>query len=161
MKIRLKPGVTLIETVVAMVLMGIIALVFFAYISEGFSAWFFVSGQKGLIFSGRAAINRMVRELKRIDKNDHISVFTTSEVDFIDVDNNSIVYSQEATRVRRNADVLVDNLLNPGGLVFKYLDSSGIETGTKSNIRAIRVRLTLVKGVNRYVVESAARLRIF
>lgn len=161
MKIKFKPGVTLIETVMAMVLMAIIAFVFFVYIGEGFNAWFFVSGQKGLIFSGRAAINRMVRELKRIDKNDHISVFTTSEVDFIDVDNNSVVYSQEATRVRRNGDDLVDNLLNPGGLIFTYLDNSGNGTWTQSNIRAIRVRLILVKGANRYVIESAARLRIF
>jgi len=155
----MKKGVTLIETIIVIVLIGIISMVFAVYIREGFDAWTFISGQKGLAFETRAAIYRVVREFKRINHNLNISTHTTQQITFVDLDNNTITFSQEGTRLRRNSDILLENLKNPGGLTFSYLDKTGNPAIYRENIYTVRLRLITLKGQNRFVIESAAALR--
>jgi len=155
----MKKGVTLIETIVVIVLIGIISMVFAVYIREGFDAWAFISGQKGLAFETRAALYRTVREIKRINHNLGISTHTAQQITFVDIDNNTVTFSQEGTRLLRNSDILLENLKNPGGLTFSYLDQNGNTAVYRENIYTVRLRLITLKGQNRFVIESAAALR--
>lgn len=155
----MKKGFTLIETIVVIVLVGIISYVLAFYIRESFSAWMFISGQKSIAMSSRKVIYRMVRELKRIDKNTSITTFTSKEVTFLDIDNNTVTFSQEGTALLRNGNILLENLQDPCGLNFIYLEKNGATATINSNIRVICIWLTVIKGENKFVIESAARVR--
>ena len=156
----MRKGFTLIEAVLVIIITLVIALVIAFYIREGFSAWRFLSGQKNLALSTRAAINRVGRELKRVRRNTNITTHTSKEITFIDVYNNIVTFSQEGTSLMRNSDILLDNLQDPCGLNFSYLDGDGNETDITSDMRSVRCRLTVVKDENRFVLETASRIRI-
>ena len=155
----MRKGFTLIETIVVMVIVGIISLIFAAYVREGFEAWVFFSGQKGLAFETRAALYRVVREIKLINHNLGISTHTSQQISFEDIYGNPVTFSQEGTRLRRNNDILLENLENPNGLTFSYFDKNGSSANFRENIYLVRIRLVTVKGQNRFVIESAAALR--
>ena len=156
----MRRGFTIVEAITVIVLLGIISGVFAVYIREGFDAWRFLSGQKNIALSTRASLNRMVRELKRVKENANLTTFTSKEVTFLDVDNDLITFSQNGTDLLRNTDILLDDLQDPCGLFITYLDKDGNETAQKTDIRTIHVRLTVIKGENKFVIESAARIRV-
>ncbi|MFH1347335.1 MAG: type II secretion system protein [Candidatus Margulisiibacteriota bacterium] len=156
----IRKGFTLIETLMVIILVGIISFVFAIYIREGFSAWEFLSGQKSMTLSTRAALNRVVKELKRVKQSTNIITHTSKEVSFIDVDNNVVTFSQSGTNLLRGPDILLKNLRDPCGLQFTYLDKNGNQTAITNDMRVVRCLLTVVKGENKFVVESAARIRV-
>ncbi len=155
-----RQGITLVEAVLVVLLVGIIAVAIAFYIREGVDAWRFLSGQKNMALSTRAAVKRVVRELKRAKKNVNITTHATKEITFLDIYDNTVTFSQEGTVLYRNSDVLLGNLQDPCGLAFAYLDKDGNETDTTNQIRVVRVRLTTVKDANRFKIESAARIRV-
>lgn len=159
-----KPGFTLIESIAAVMVMTIIFFVFAAYISAGFESWRFIGGQKGMVLEARAALNRLMREFKLINGSANITVFTTTEVRFKDVDNLTVDISQEGSYLCRgngiSNDSLLDHLQSPGGLVLTYLDTNEAVTNIRDNIAVIRIKITTIKGENRVVLQSAARLRV-
>jgi prepilin-type N-terminal cleavage/methylation domain-containing protein len=156
----MKKGFTLIEQVVVLVIVGILALVFAVYIREGIGAWHFLSGQKNITLSSRAALNRVVKELRRIRQNTNITTHTSKEITFIDVENQTVTFSQSGSSLLRGSEVLLDDLQDPCGLNFSYLDDQGNETAITNQMRVVRCRLTVVKGDNKFVLESAARIAV-
>jgi len=155
----MKKGFTLVEAVVTMVLIGIMAVVFGLYIREGFSAWEWLSGQKTLASSCRLTVFRMNRELRRIRSLADLTTYTSTEVQFTDIDGANVDFTQSGTDLLRNGSVLLEHLVDPNGLYFHYLDATGTDTTTRDNIRTIVFRLTASREGNRVVVESAARIR--
>ncbi|MBU0672070.1 MAG: prepilin-type N-terminal cleavage/methylation domain-containing protein [Candidatus Margulisbacteria bacterium] len=155
----MKKGLSLIESVVVIMLAAIIASVVALYIRESLTAWDFMSGQKNITSSSRAAGLRLVRELKRIKNNAGLSVQASTEVEFTDIDDKTINFRQDGTRLMRNQDVLSDKLSSPGGLLLTYLDKAGAATSDQKQVKTIRVRITAINGQNKFVMESAARLR--
>lgn len=155
----MKRGFTLIEMIMVTVLVGILFSVFGFYIRQGIDIWQIVGGQKVLSSSGRSSIYRLSRELKRIKDPTNLTTLTSTEIEFTDIADNTINFSQDGTDLKRGTDILCQKLQNPGGLAFTYLDQDGAETQTASLVRLIKVRLTLVNQDNKFVIESAARLR--
>lgn len=156
----MKKGFTLIEAITVVVLIGIISSLFAFYIRETFDAWRFISGQKEIALSSRTAINRVVRELKRIKKSVNIYTHAPDEIKFKDVDNNIVTFKQSGTNLLRDSSVLMENLQDPGGLVFTYLNKDGNVTAVPDDMRAIRCKITVDTGENKFAVESAARIRL-
>lgn len=143
----------------AMVLLTVVAAIFSVYIGESFNAWRFFGQQKKFDLSINSAVIRMTREIREIKNPNSISVFSSNQLVFVDVDNNTVSLSQSATSLLRNGDILLEDLSNPGGLVFTYLNNQGTTASSASSIRSIRFRLTLQKNDNKFVVESAAAVR--
>ncbi len=156
----MKKGFTLIEAVIAITIATIIALVVAVYIREGFSAWEFLSGQKNMALASRAAMNRVVKELRRIRQSTNITTHTTKEITFIDVESDTVTFSQSGSNLLRGSDILLENLQDPCGLAFTYHDASGAETAIPAQMSFVRCRLITVKGDNKYMLESAARIRV-
>lgn len=152
-------GLTLIESLMSIVLAGIILFVIAFFIREGFEAWNFTLGQNHFIFSGRAALNRITHDIKLAKNNASITVFTSTEVKFTDVSDNSIDFCQSGTNLLRNQDIILDNLKLPNGLSLIYLDGSGTATSFKDQIRSIRARISVENGENKFTIESAAGIR--
>lgn len=155
-----KKGFTLVEAIIAIVITAIIALAIATYIREGIEAWRFLSGQKSLALTSRSAMNRVVKELRRIRRNTNITTWSTQEITFLDVDVQTVTFSQEGTSLLRNGEVLLDNLEDPGGLQFSYLNETGSQAATSNDIQLVRCKLTVAKDDNRFILESAARIRV-
>ncbi|MGB9613647.1 MAG: PulJ/GspJ family protein [Candidatus Margulisiibacteriota bacterium] len=152
-------GYTLIETIVVISLLAIIAFGFGSFIVTALQNWILISARDSLISSARQAMNRITAELRRIRKPQNILTYTTSEVQFIDIDTEVVDFKQSGTNLLRNNDILIANLASPEGLRFTYLDTSGEATWVKQNIRSIRVWLYLVSRDQFTTLESSARIR--
>lgn len=154
------PGFTLIEAITSIVLAALISLVVAAALAEGISAWTFFSGQKSLAVESRAALYRLTREIKLINGQTNILTFESDRLDFIDENSQTVSFAQVGSRLQRNSETLLANLATAGGFRLTYLDSTETVTMIKSRLRVINVRLTTLRNENKYVLESAARLRV-
>ncbi len=150
-------GVTIIELIVAMVVAGIIAAIFGAVIAGGFNSWFFIKGQKALTRDASSAMRRMVREIRRTNGSS-ITVFTSAEYRFIDLNTNVIDYQQSGTNLSRNGAVLLADLA-PGGLQFTYLTTTGATAATAAAIKIVNIQLIAESGQNRVRLFNAAGIR--
>ena len=160
MKIKInKEGFSLVEFIIVIVIIGAIAGMAAPFISTILNAWVFSKTERDIIFSARLSLNRMAREIRQIRNVASINTFTSTEFDFIHIDDNQIDFKQSGSLLLRNANELSDKLQNPGGLEFTYLDSDGNVTGVRDNIRMVRIKLILVSGSNNLTVESLARFR--
>jgi hypothetical protein len=112
-----------------------------------------------MVLSGRAALLRVTRELRRVKSSAGISKFVTGEVIFTDLDDATVAFSQEGASLLRNGQILQDKLAVPGGLVLTYLTMSGAQAVSASQIAVVRVKVKMVEGENRFVIESSSRIR--
>ncbi|NQT30238.1 MAG: prepilin-type N-terminal cleavage/methylation domain-containing protein [Candidatus Saganbacteria bacterium] len=156
----MRKGFTLIESIMVIVLVSIIFFVFSFYIREVIDAWGMVGGQRQMAVSTRAALNRMMREMKRIKNLGEITIYTTDEVEFVDLDDTTVNFRQVSTNLFRNTSLLLEDLEDPGGLQVLYLDENGTHVTTQDAIRIIQIRLTTTDDGAKYVIESASRIRI-
>lgn len=154
-----KSGFTLIELVMVIVIVGIIASVFSGYITSVSNSWVFLSGQKGIAMSSRAALYKIVREMRRINKNTDISTAQPTLLVFKNVSGSTMTFQQSGTNLLFNGKTLLSNLKNPGGLAFSYLKSDGTTAAASSEISTVRARLVVLKGANGFAIESAANIR--
>ena len=154
-------GYTFIELVIVISLLALLSFIFGAFITESMDAWVFIKARENALGTSRYAIERMVTEFRRIQKPNMIITSTTSEVTFVDIGAGTVTFSQEATNLWRNTDILATGLVSGSGngLRFTYLDANGNSTSVKQNIRSIRVWLKLNKFGQIMILESAARLR--
>lgn len=153
-------GLSLIETIVVVTLMAIITFGIGIYITTSMQAWILISGREAAVSTARAAMNRMVAELRCIRD---VQSFEASKCDFTDIDMNSIVFVQSGSDLLRNflgnPNILATGLSLTDGLHFTYLDATGEVTAVKENIRSIRVKLYLSSGAQYTTLESSARIR--
>lgn len=153
-------GFTLIESIVAITLIAIISAVLAFYILETVDAWTFLGGQKRIAMASSSALRKMVKELKRMNKSSTISTFSSKEVTLVNIYGSTITFSQEGTALYMNSDILLEDLDSSNGLILSYLDVDGNPTTNKEWIRTINIELKVVKGGNRFVIESASRIRV-
>ena len=144
----------------AIVVLGIISVVASMYIVQVFNSWIFINTQKTMGSSDRLAIYRMVREIRMTNTTANILTFTAGTYSFKDPANNTITYTQTGTNLMRNTDILAGDLVNPGGLTFTYLDSTGAVTAVQSSISVVKVDIIGQRGINKFTIESAGRLRL-
>jgi prepilin-type N-terminal cleavage/methylation domain-containing protein len=154
-----KGGFTLIETIIAIILLGIVALGLASFIFTSMEAWVLISGRDAAVSRARVAMNRMIAELRRVRKPQNLLTTTTSECRFIDLDAEQVDFQQSGSDLLRNSDILAAGLDTPTGLRFTYLDATGEVTATQLNMRSIRVWLSLSAGNQRTTLESSARIR--
>lgn len=155
----MKNGFTIVESIMVIIVVGIMSAMFGFYILIGITSWEFSIGQKNLSRSARMALNRMVREIRRIKGNTDISTWETSALGFIDIDDEDVFFRQSGTSLLRNSAVLMEDLMDPGGLVLTYLNESGGTVSAKSEIEVIRVKIRGITSSNIYTIEASSRLR--
>ncbi len=156
-----KKAYTLMEIVISVAIAGIVAGVFAIVINAGMENWFLLKGQKRIMMETRAAMQRMLREIRitRDTSDTGILNFTSTRYRFRDINNNTIDYQRDGSDLERNNRVLLENLAASGGLEFVYLDASGETTAVRGNIRSVRVTLIVQEGDNRVRLRSAASIR--
>lgn len=158
-----KRGFTLIELIMVITIVGIIGGVIAPFVANSINYWILVKDEREVISSARLALNRMVREIRQIKDTASITAFTDTDFAFTrlkaDGSEETVRFYQSGSSLLRNTRELSDKLQGPGGLTFRYLDENGDTTGTQSDIRMVRVQLTLQSGDVAVTIRSLGRFR--
>jgi prepilin-type N-terminal cleavage/methylation domain-containing protein len=158
-KINNRKGFTIIELIIVIIIMGIVAGLTLPFIMNAVDSWFVFEANIDDLFSARLALSRMTREMRQLKSPGSITTFTSTQFSFTDINDNSISFQQSGASLLRNSDELTDNLQDPGGLTFTYLDSDGNITSVKTDIRMAKIKIVLETGNGPLTVESLARFR--
>ena len=163
-----KHGFTLIELIIVITIIAIITGVVGYILLGAVDAWTFKFNRNDLLWDGRLAVNRIVREIRQIKDTTSVTTANASQFRFIDVDDVDITYSLSSTDLNRTEDgtanVLAEDVSSMG---FSYYDSNGdtISTPTVSpsatDIRRVQIDLTLRKSGENVYVQSESTPRNF
>jgi len=166
---KLNKGFTLIEAVVVITLISILSFGIGNFIITSIKAWVLISQRDAALNMGRMAMNRMVAEIRSINKasgiTTNISIANpTTECAFYNINGNYIKFTQSGIDLLRftgaaSSDVLATGLSTPNGLIFTFLNSSATNDGVQANISTVRIWLSLSSSTQQVTLESSARIR--
>jgi prepilin-type N-terminal cleavage/methylation domain-containing protein len=128
-------GVTLLELIIVMVLIGILAAIIVVPVMTGARAWTEMSRQKEVVQQARIGLERLVRELRSIQRiNGRPSLttpFSATQIGFTTAAGETISYSWDGTPgsplIRTDADGPDDAALNVQSFSLRYYEDSNAE----------------------------------
>ncbi len=154
-----KKGFTLIELIMVITILGVLSAGLAGFITTAMDSWVFIKARETALSYSRNSIERMVREIRRVKKPTNIITAATTECKFVDINYNTVCFSQEGTNLRRNNDIMTTGVSSPEGLKFSYFNASMEAVILNQDIRFIKVRLYLKKGTQGVTLEDGARIR--
>jgi len=164
----MKKGFTLIELVVVILVIGIAAGVVGYVLMAAADAWTFKFNRADLLWDGRLAMNRMVREIREVKRATNVTTASASQFRFTNVGDLDITYDLSSTDLNRTEDSTANVLAeNVSSLTFTYYDSSGATIATPivspstTDIHRVRINLTLTKSGENVYLQSDSRPRNF
>jgi prepilin-type N-terminal cleavage/methylation domain-containing protein len=114
-------GVTLIELIIVITVVGILAAGSASYISGIVDSWTFLSFRSDVVSQSRLALSRMTREMRDIKNSTAVLFATGTYLRFIDSSNATINYTVTSNNLMRNSDVLAAGVSR---LAFTYYDKT-------------------------------------
>ncbi|MFC1666756.1 prepilin-type N-terminal cleavage/methylation domain-containing protein [Candidatus Omnitrophota bacterium] len=161
-------GFTLIELVIVIMIIGIITGVVGFVLLGTVDAWTFKFNRNDILWDGRLAMNRMLREMREVKDLTSVTTASSSQFRFINTDDIDITYSLSITDLNRTENGVSNTLAEDvSSLAFTYFDSSGsaISTPTVSpsetDVRRVMVNLTLTKNGENVYLQSESVPRNF
>ncbi|MFH0790599.1 MAG: prepilin-type N-terminal cleavage/methylation domain-containing protein [Candidatus Omnitrophota bacterium] len=150
-------GVTLIEMIMAIVIVGVLVGVSSMYVKETIDLWHFLNFRSEVVSQGRIAMIRMGREIRQI--RDNLSVYNASAIRFRfdDINGNNIDYQLIGNNLMRNSDVLASGVSSLG---FIYYNSSNavipvpLVSPTATDIYQISITLFIQSGSQTKTLRS-------
>ena len=135
-------GVTLVELVVVMVIVGVLAAAVLPILTGGFRNYFAGRDIMSTDTQVRPAIERIARELRQIRSATatDLNIGTASQITFNDFNSATVVYSFSAASgtINRNGQPLTDRV---GSLSFLYWQSNALtQTAVPANVFYITVQ---------------------
>ena len=94
-----REGITLIELVIGMVLIGIVALVVANALSTGITGFFVVDYRKEALDQARIAMDRMAKEIRNLRNNASVSTSSSSQFCFTDTEGTIIDYAYSSSNI--------------------------------------------------------------
>ena len=126
-KITNQSGMTFLELIVVVTLVGIIAGLTGKMFVWGVDMFSFVSERKDTLQSARLGMDIVVRDLRSIEDPADISVAAASAIDFDNFNSETISYDFDAGTLSRDNAALIEGLT---GFQFTYFDLNGANLGT-------------------------------
>jgi prepilin-type N-terminal cleavage/methylation domain-containing protein len=139
-------GLTLIEIIIVIVLVGILSIGMAKFIIQTIDTWRFVDIRNELSEEGKKAVDWMVRDIKEIKDERSINIADVSHLNFDNSNAETIDFIKNGSTLERNSFSLADNVAN---LTFRYFDGQGNELTPplsltqRRSIRKIRIEITL------------------
>jgi type II secretory pathway pseudopilin PulG len=160
-KLRARKGYTLIEAAVVFLLVAILSFGIGSFMVSSTRLWLFITGRQSVIKTSRSSLNRMVAEMRKIKSKTSILKITTSEVQFITFDSAaSIDYNKTGSNLMRASgtsnDILAEGL---NSLAFTYLNSLEAVTAVSTEVRSIRISLSVSGSGQTVTQETSVRMR--
>lgn len=157
-------GVTIIELVVVIVIVGVLVGVSSMYIKGVIDTWQFVSFRNDLASVGKMAIIRMDREIREIKDASSVYVAGSAQFRFHDTGGNDIQFQWVSDpdpsvkgSIMRNSDILVKGVES---LTFSYYDkdnnllASPAVNPSQTNIKRISVTFKILSGSQAKILSS-------
>ncbi|MDD5348117.1 MAG: prepilin-type N-terminal cleavage/methylation domain-containing protein [Candidatus Omnitrophica bacterium] len=145
-----KKGLTLIELVMTIVLVGILVGVTALSIREVIGLYDFWSFRSETVSQARLSLSRMVREIRQVNNETSFLAVDRSRLQFNDTTGATIEYRTNGTDLMRNADILATGVRN---LTFSYYDQNmtlltpmPLDEGNRSLIYLIGIFLDIASG---------------
>lgn len=151
-------GFTLIEVILAMVLIGIIAGITSKLLAQNYVNYNSAKNILGLSTPSNLAMDFFLREIKSAES---ITSFGSSSLSFVNKDGNAISYTLSNGILYRsiNNNTAQIVLTNINSFSLSYYDQSFASTAVASNIRYISMLLGVYSGSLTYQVKGATSLR--
>lgn len=137
-------GVTLIELIMTITIVGILTAVSSLYIKETIDLWRFLSFRSEAVAQGRTALFRMEREIRQIRDNAAVIAASVSQLRFFDINNVDINFTLSGGDLMRNADILASGASD---LTFTYYNSANQAiVNPTTDIYRIDISVTIQSG---------------
>lgn len=156
-----KQGFSIIEFIVVIIILGILSGVGINFMLEVGRARLFQWQRKEISESAKIAIDRMSREIRRINSKTSVYTATSSAFRFIDIDSSDVTYDLSGSSLRRNQggtiNVLADNV---SALTFTYYNSSGaaivipVVNPGQTDIRMIQIDINFTYNDQQFKIRS-------
>lgn len=143
---KLKKGITLIETVLLILVIGTVAFISAPLIDTAIESWSFVTYRSELWQDAELSFSRMTSEIKEIKGSSGVITANSSTFQFVTVTGETISYSFTGSTLSRNGNVLANGV---NAFSFSYFDSNLNPIGTPlvaplvTNIRAVRIYMVV------------------
>lgn len=138
-------GFTLIELIVAAVLLGVLASIGVSMITDSFLVTRYMNKENSAASSARYAMERMTREIREADTNS-ITVFTATDLRFTRL-GSSVNIALQNGRIALDVTPVTaasPTLLAPvSALTLSYFDKNGLTTSSAAAIRLVNIDLTV------------------
>lgn len=174
MRVKREKGVTLIELIMGIVIVGTLVGISSVYIKQVMNLWNFLNFRNESSAQASTTLIRMAREIRQIADNTAVSAADSSSLEFtaIDLDNdgnNDVIrfYRDAANNELRrvfnnnnsgNGDILAGNIST---LSFAYYGSNNaalsplpLSSGNRSKIKRISARLTVQSGTQSKTLKT-------
>ena len=158
---RREAGVTLVELIITIVLVGIISGIGAIFVMKGTQAYVAQDQRAAITDQGRLGIERMIREIRTIRSQTatDIPTWNATTFQFTDLTATSITYTLAAGTLTRNGTALAGNITALG---FSYLQRDGVTAATAaSNIWGIQISVTLTRGGETQTFRTRVHPRSF
>jgi prepilin-type N-terminal cleavage/methylation domain-containing protein len=145
-RLRGELGVTLIELVITIVIIGIIAGITGLLLLSGAQDYAALDTRAELTNQGRLSIERMARELRLIRSATaaDIPTMTAAALSFVDLSGNAVAYASGGGSVTRNGVALASS--GSATLAFSYFQKSGAVAATAAQVWVIQMDMTFTTG---------------
>ncbi len=140
-------GFSLVELAVVISIIGVLAGLGVPLVVNTARAWNVVTVRRDAVNEVRYAMGRMEREMRLVKDGTSILQLQPTLMQYIDVDSNTVQFSQTGTTLQRNGQTLLNGLRSGDGLQIAYFDANGGATTSAVDVRLVTFRL---------IVESAA-----
>ena len=150
-------GVTLIELIIVIMIVGILTTVSSLYIKETIDLWRFLTFRSEVTAQGRLALLRMARELRQLRDASSVVTANISQLRFYDMSGSDINYGLSGNNLVRNSDVLASGA---DGLTFTYYDQFNTIINNpdvspqQTNIYRIDIRLDMRAGTQAKTLKT-------
>ena len=148
-------GVTLIELIVVIIVMGIIIAGSADLLLQGFKSYAVGSIYINSDWQATVAMERMSRELHSMPSQNYIATALANRIVFTDVNGSLIDYKIVGSSLMRNNQVLADYVQN---MTISYFDQNGATTTVIGAIRYINIVLTIAYGNKSVSFTNAVNL---
>jgi prepilin-type N-terminal cleavage/methylation domain-containing protein len=149
-------GLTLIELILVIMLMGIVAATSSALLSQGLNGFLNMQKLIEANWQGQLAMARMTRDMADCRSANDITTFTSGTFAFTDINANSITYTSSGSNLTRNGNVLAYGISN---LTFAYYDQNGNAGPAQANIHYVQISFTVTEDNTNYNMSSGVFLR--
>ncbi len=161
-------GFTLVEIILVIVILGIVAGTFVRYLQAGNRMFDQVNGRKELLQEGRAALLRVVREIRQVRSSADVIFADTENFSFYGVDDNRYRISFSGTP---GDDLMFGRGLNEqilasdvDSLAFEYVKSDGtaavpLVSPNETDIFRVTISLRLAKMGTEVSLKTGTYLR--
>lgn len=145
-------GLTLIELLIALAIVGIISIGLIFMLTQGLKVWTGGTARTDIVDRGRIALDRLSRELRQAERFT-INVMNATDIQFNVVGgvtnyviaykftNNALWRSEKTNMSSPNDFVPIANYVT--NLTFSYYDKTGAVTSSTTAVRTVRVALVI------------------